>query len=61
MKVLWIGNQGSYSQPFIFFLIILPFQAYAINAEHEVSGLYYKRITIVIDTPSVISKWRSKL
>jgi hypothetical protein len=25
------------------------------------SGLYYKRITIVIDAPSVISKWRSKL
>jgi hypothetical protein len=24
-------------------------------------GLYYKRITIVIDAPSVISKWCSKL
>jgi hypothetical protein len=24
-------------------------------------GLYYKHITIVIDAPSVISKWRSKL
>ncbi len=27
----------------------------------EISGLYYKHITIVIDAPSVISKWRSKL
>jgi len=26
-----------------------------------VSGLYYKRITIVIDAPSVVSKWCSKL
>ncbi len=25
------------------------------------NGLYYKRITIVIDAPSVVSKWRSKL
>jgi hypothetical protein len=25
------------------------------------SGLYYNRITIVIDAPSVFSKWRSKL
>jgi hypothetical protein len=25
------------------------------------SGLYYKRVTIVIDPPSVISKRRSKL
>jgi hypothetical protein len=25
------------------------------------SGLYYKRIMIVIDSPSVVSKWRSKL
>ncbi len=25
------------------------------------SGLYYKHITIVIDTVSVVSKWRSKL
>ena len=24
-------------------------------------GLYYKRIMIVIDSPSVVSKWRSKL
>jgi hypothetical protein len=24
-------------------------------------GLYYKHITIVIDAPSVASKWRSKL
>jgi hypothetical protein len=24
-------------------------------------GLYYKRVTIVIDDPSVVSKWRSKL
>ena len=24
-------------------------------------GLYYKHITIVIDSASVISKWRSKL
>ncbi len=26
-----------------------------------ICGLYYKRITIVIDAPSVVSKWRSKL
>jgi hypothetical protein len=25
------------------------------------SGLYYKLITIVIDAPSVVSKWHSKL
>ncbi len=25
------------------------------------SGLYYKCITIVIDAPSVVSKWRSEL
>jgi hypothetical protein len=25
------------------------------------SGLYYKRIPIVIGAPSVVSKWRSKL
>jgi hypothetical protein len=24
-------------------------------------GLYYKSVTIVIDAPSVVSKWRSKL
>ncbi len=25
------------------------------------SGLYYKRVTVVIDAPSVISKWRYNL
>jgi hypothetical protein len=25
----------------------------------DTCGLYYKRITIVIDTPSVVSKWHS--
>jgi hypothetical protein len=28
---------------------------------YKTSGLYYKRITFVIDAPSVVSKWCSKL
>jgi hypothetical protein len=28
---------------------------------NKTCGLYYKRIMIVIDAPSVVSKWRSKL
>ncbi len=29
--------------------------------EIDTCGLYYKRVTIVIDAPSVVSMWRSKL
>ncbi len=32
-----------------------------LNDRLEMSGLYYKHITIVIDAASVVSEWRSKL
>jgi hypothetical protein len=49
------SNYGSH------FCIEFYFMAHSNAIWDETSGLYYKRITIVIDAPSVVSKWRSKL
>ncbi len=65
MKKFCIIDSGKEEVSFINFTrwwkFLFVLSNHLLNFLLDSCGLYYKRITIVIDAPSVVSKWRSKL